>query len=226
MRWRFGSPGLLVRVATALAVVALVPLALVSWQLVSLNREAMTDQVLRSHVIAARSSAERVESWLAARSTLGATLAIRPELVGGDRIAAHRLLEESLSAWADLGVLAVALVDDQGREAVRAQLAFALARAAAEATHDLPFEAGARGVRASQRLVVAVDVPASYGGVRLTLDGAGLGALLPPPFAESWARRHSRATDWLDRIERRVDTWRVVYSLADHYVVEMVRGNA
>lgn len=55
---------------------------------------------------------------------------------------------------------------------------------------------------------------------------AGLGALLPPPFAESWARRHSRATDWLDRIERRVDTWRVVYSLADHYVVEMVRGNA
>ena len=64
MRWPSGGGGLLARMAAALALVALLPLAVVSWQLVSLNREAMTEQVLRSHVMAARSTAERVESWL------------------------------------------------------------------------------------------------------------------------------------------------------------------
>lgn len=50
-----------------------------------------------------------------------------------------------------------------------------------------------------------------------------LGALVPPTYAESWAVRHPRALDRLDRIERRVETWPIVARLADHYVIELER---
>lgn len=52
---------------------------------------------------------------------------------------------------------------------------------------------------------------------------AALGALLPPPFAEAWAARHPRATDWLARTERRFDTTWPVRALGDHYIVELER---
>ncbi|MGV3519327.1 SAM-dependent methyltransferase [Luteitalea sp.] len=53
---------------------------------------------------------------------------------------------------------------------------------------------------------------------------AALGAVLPPPFAESWAARHPRATDWLARTERRFDTTWPLTAFGDHYIVELQRG--
>ncbi|HEX9732106.1 MAG TPA: class I SAM-dependent methyltransferase [Thermoanaerobaculia bacterium] len=50
---------------------------------------------------------------------------------------------------------------------------------------------------------------------------SAVGALLPPTYAESWAARHPRLIDGLDRWERRVEcqlAW-----LADHYVLELER---
>ena len=180
LTWPAGRAGLLVRMAAALALVALLPLSLVSWQLVSLNREAMTEQVLRSHVVAARSTAERVESWLSARAALVASLAGRPELGAADGAAARRVLEESLSAWADLGILALALVDAEGSEALRVQLATAAAREAAARASGLPAHAGARALGASGDLLVVVDAPSGRGAVRLIADGRGLAELLRP----------------------------------------------
>jgi hypothetical protein len=50
-----------------------------------------------------------------------------------------------------------------------------------------------------------------------------LGALIPPSYAEPWARRHPRMLASLARIERRIERWPGVAQLADHYVLEVTR---
>ncbi|MEM7351456.1 MAG: methyltransferase domain-containing protein [Acidobacteriota bacterium] len=52
---------------------------------------------------------------------------------------------------------------------------------------------------------------------------AAVGALLPPSYAESWATRHPRTVAWLDRWERRLETWPPLPWLADHYLAELER---
>jgi SAM-dependent methyltransferase len=52
---------------------------------------------------------------------------------------------------------------------------------------------------------------------------AALGALLPPPYAESWAGRHPGLVDRLDRWERRLETMPPFPWLADHYLMELER---
>ena len=50
-----------------------------------------------------------------------------------------------------------------------------------------------------------------------------VGALVPPSYAESWARRHPRWIDRLARIERRFETFPPFVRLADHYLLELER---
>jgi len=50
-----------------------------------------------------------------------------------------------------------------------------------------------------------------------------LGLLLPPTYAESWARRHPALLARLDRWERRLETWSSLAWLGDHYLVELER---
>lgn len=52
---------------------------------------------------------------------------------------------------------------------------------------------------------------------------AAVGALLPPSYAESWAVAHPRTIAWLDRWERRCETWPPLPWLADHYLAEFER---
>lgn len=52
---------------------------------------------------------------------------------------------------------------------------------------------------------------------------AALGALLPPPYTETWAARHPRMIERLDRWERRVETLPPFPWIADHYLMEMER---
>lgn len=52
---------------------------------------------------------------------------------------------------------------------------------------------------------------------------AALGALLPPPYAESWAGRHPDFVDRLDRWERRLETVPPLPWFADHYLMELER---
>ncbi len=51
----------------------------------------------------------------------------------------------------------------------------------------------------------------------------GLGVLVPPTYAEEWARRHPALLERLDRWERRIEHWPLVPWLGDHYLLEMER---
>jgi len=52
---------------------------------------------------------------------------------------------------------------------------------------------------------------------------SALGALIPPPYAESWAFRHPGLVDLLSRWERRFETVPPLPWLADHYLAEFTR---
>jgi len=56
-----------------------------------------------------------------------------------------------------------------------------------------------------------------------TVRVGGIGILLPPPYTEPWARKHSRVIAWLNRWERRIERWPVVPWLGDHYLLELAR---
>ena len=51
----------------------------------------------------------------------------------------------------------------------------------------------------------------------------GLGVLVPPTYAEPWARRHPRLIERLERWERRTEHWPVLPWLGDHYLLELER---
>jgi hypothetical protein len=119
---RLPRPRLLTRVALALAAVGLLPLAISYFGLVGVNREALFDQVLNTHALAARTAAARVEAFLEARLSLARGLAANRVLADPRSPVAQELLAGSLQAWADLNVEAVAVVNARGEEVVRAQL--------------------------------------------------------------------------------------------------------
>jgi eukaryotic-like serine/threonine-protein kinase len=176
--------GLLGRVALALAAVGLLPLAILSAGLVGLNRDAMTEQVQRTHAVAAQTAAAQTGAFLAARLALARGLAGDPAVLDDPGGAAGRAaLGASLAAWADLGVLAVARLDAGGAEVVRAQLkgggpalAAALAAPAGE-----PVAAFAGGADPASAPLVRLDVPLAGGGaLRLVCSGAELAELLRP----------------------------------------------
>ncbi len=52
---------------------------------------------------------------------------------------------------------------------------------------------------------------------------AAVGALLPPTYAEPWAREHPRLVARLARLERRLESVPPLPWLADHYLVELER---
>ncbi len=119
---RLPRPRLLTRVALALAAVGLLPLAISYFGLAGVNRDALFDQVLNTHALAARTAAARVEAFLEARLSLARGLAANRALADPRSPAAQELLAGSLQAWSDLNVEAVAVVNSQGEEVVRAQL--------------------------------------------------------------------------------------------------------
>jgi len=51
----------------------------------------------------------------------------------------------------------------------------------------------------------------------------GLGVLVPPTYAEAWARRHPLLVERLDRWERRLERWPLAPWLGDHYLLELER---
>ena len=52
---------------------------------------------------------------------------------------------------------------------------------------------------------------------------SGLGTLIPPSYAESWAREHADIVTRLAAIERRLETRPLMIRLADHYLLELRR---
>ncbi|HKV08684.1 MAG TPA: protein kinase, partial [Thermoanaerobaculia bacterium] len=119
LRLRFG---LLPRIALALAAVGLLPVAISMLGLLDVNRDALYEQVLRTHSLAAQTGATRTGAFLATRLSLARGAAANPALADPRSEEARDFLFASLSAWADLGVSAVSVVNEQGEEVIRAQL--------------------------------------------------------------------------------------------------------
>jgi len=174
--------GLLGRVALALAAVGLLPLAFTSVRLLRLNQEALFDQVLRTHIVAAKTAAERVAAFLATRESLARGAAESPELADPGTPAAQQLLIGNLQAWADLGILGIAVVDPEGQEVVRAQLRGDAARSAvAEALRAPgPFEGVTVTGRSPLVLRFAVPLAAGAGSLVVVGEGAALPDMVKP----------------------------------------------
>lgn len=113
--------GLIPRIAVALTLVGLLPLLAATFPLIGINREALQDQVLQTHTMAARTAAERVASYLSALATTAEAVAGNPLLAEDPRSpGAQQLLAGILEARPDVACLAV--VNDQGELVIRAQL--------------------------------------------------------------------------------------------------------
>lgn len=174
--------GLLGRVALALAAVGLLPLAFTSVRLLRMNRDALVDQVLRTHIVAAKTAAERVAAFLATRESLARGAAGSPELADPRSPGAQQLLAGSLQAWADLGVLGIAVVDPRGQEVVRVQLRGDGAPAAVAAALRAPGPFSGAAVTGRNPLILRLGAPLAAGGGSLLLvcEGKPLLAMARP----------------------------------------------
>jgi serine/threonine-protein kinase len=112
--------GLLGRISLALVLVALLPLAAASYRLLEASREALAEQVLRTHAVAARTAAARVDAFLAARRFVADAAAESSALANDPASpAAADALAALLQAAPE--VAALSLRAPGGEEVIRAQ---------------------------------------------------------------------------------------------------------
>jgi len=181
-RFRFRPPGLLVRVALALAAVGLPPVLIATAGLARISRDALYEQVLHTHIVAARSAADRAGALLTARDALVRGAAGSPELADAGSPEAQQFLARSLEQWTGLGVLAVAVVNPAGEEVVRAQVKGEGERVAAalrSGTGLAVFGTGA-GDAGPPVLRFAAPLPQGAGSLVMVCDSATLGELVRP----------------------------------------------
>lgn len=110
---------LLLTVVATLAITALVPLAIGFLQLRS-NADALLEQVQRTHMVAASSSAARVAAYLSSFDTLSEGIASNPAVAADPKSSAVTSLLSGL-LQADPRVAAVGLYSEQGEKVVLIQ---------------------------------------------------------------------------------------------------------
>lgn len=170
--------GLLARTGLALAAVGLLPLAISYFGLVDVNRDALFDQVLNTHAVAARTAAAQVGAFLETRLSLAQGAAGSAALADPRSPEAQDLLGRSLAAWAGLGVKAVAVVNAEGEEVVRAQLKGAAVNEALR----MPGHGEVLAVPGSRPLLLRISAPLAGGDgwLRLACDGSALAEAIHP----------------------------------------------
>jgi hypothetical protein len=180
---------LLTRVALALAAVGLLPLAISYFGLVGVNRDALFDQVLNTHALAARTAAARVEAFLDTRLSLARGAAASRALADPRSPAAQELLAGSLQAWSELGVEAVAVLNARGEEVVRAQLkgpglprriAAALGTPAATTAATTSATVATVPGERPPLIRISAPLPGGAGSVVLVCDGSPLADISHP----------------------------------------------
>jgi len=169
---------LLTRVAVALAAVGLLPLAAATAPLLSLNRDAMQDQVLRTNLVAASTAAARVADLVAGRRAVLRAAAGSRALAAEPRSTATTDLLTGLLA-ADPALVAVVVLDPAGREVVRAQRPGAAAAVEA-ADGGRPGEP--RFVAAQGRRLLVLELPLDFaaGSVRGLWEAAAVETAVEP----------------------------------------------
>jgi hypothetical protein len=113
---------LLTRVAMALALVGLLPVGVLAYRLVGLNREAMEDQVLLAQTRAAATISSRIETEVNKLLSVAESTAVSRALADPRSAAARDLLRSNLEAWSHLDVVAIAVVNPSGEPVLTAQL--------------------------------------------------------------------------------------------------------
>ncbi|MDH3744076.1 MAG: serine/threonine protein kinase [Acidobacteriota bacterium] len=123
MRWfsRF-SPSLVTRLTAAFAALGLLPVGLLAYRLIDVNKAAMSEQVESTQALFSRNAAEQVTAFVNTQMLLAQSLAGNAVLADPRSPAAQTLLSETLRAWTRLGVLAIAMVDTEGRQALLVQI--------------------------------------------------------------------------------------------------------
>jgi hypothetical protein len=176
-RFRFT---LLARVALALAAVGLLPLVISYFGLVGVNRDALLDQVLKTHSLAAQTAADRVGAFLDTRLALARGLAGNRVLADPHTPEAQELLVQSLQTWSSLGVEAVAVVNNHGETVMRVQLKDEGSRRRAEAGLAGPWPEPVSILAAVKPPVVRISapLPQGAGAVRLVCEGSLLDEVL------------------------------------------------
>ena len=168
--------GLLARIALALAAVGLIPLSIVPY-LVRLNREAITDQVLRTHAVAARSTATRIEAFVDSLEQAAGAIALNPTVYSNPRSAAAQELVAGLLQAQPLIVGAV-IENAAGDEVLRVQ---SRARASVvEAVLAAPSERPLLPRRELDTLWLRFShyLPGDVGRLKLVVEATPLEALL------------------------------------------------
>ena len=165
---------LLTRVALALAAVGLLPVAIAALGLLEVNRDALFEQVTRTPWRRGRRRPGRRSSPPSSpgpgrRRQPGAR---RSPLAGGAGLLA------SLAAWGDLDIEAVAVVNEQGEEVVRAQLKGATP-AVAEAGGSQPRTIRWRSPPEAAPSIRVVPLPGGR-ALRLVCGGAALADVAHP----------------------------------------------
>ncbi|MES1241333.1 MAG: protein kinase [Acidobacteriota bacterium] len=176
---RLPQLSLLSRVALALAAVGLLPLAISSFGLVDMNRDAMVDQVLRTHLVAAQSAAVQVAAFVSTRVSLARGAASNPALADPRSPVARNFLAENLGAWADLGVLAVEVTDPRGERVIQAQLRGVQDRVSRALSPDVRLPLAVIPAAPGRDLTfrLTAPLPQGVGLLRLVCDGSTLRGL-------------------------------------------------
>ena len=170
---------LLPRVIIGLAAVALLPLALAPF-IIDLNRDAMTSQVLRTHAVAARSAAARVEAVIGSVRGPAEALARNPLLAADPRgPAARNLLAGVLQAQPELAGIAVLAADGQEAIRVQSRTRAQLVAQALEAVKDAPL--AFVGTDGGDALRFDAPIPGDRGlHVRVVAEATPLSTVMQP----------------------------------------------
>lgn len=115
----WGRLPLLPRLIASLLAVAAIPLA-ISYYQIRVNRDAVIGQAQRTHLVAADSTASRIDAWIGALQATMKALADHPQLVADPKgSAGQELLRAMLQTRPD--ILALGLFDASGETLVLAQ---------------------------------------------------------------------------------------------------------
>jgi hypothetical protein len=179
MKLRPGQ-SILVRVVAALAFVGVVPLLVAAVGLIDVNTDGMITQVLRTHAVAARTAADRVETFIGSwESRCRATAS--NELIQTDprSLESQEILQSLLQGSPELAVIEI--FDADGRSVLRAarrdlsdKVGSWIGRVM-KGRIDLVRESG------SPWILVSSNLPAPLGSIQMIVDAAVVDQVLNAP---------------------------------------------
>lgn len=115
------QPGLQSKIMGALILVGLLPLSILAFQLISLNRQAFSEQVLRVHALSSQATASQVEAYLQSLITVANTGAYNPTLYLSPSSSEAQQLQADLLGSSAEEVFAIVSVTEAQQEILRVQ---------------------------------------------------------------------------------------------------------